>query len=495
MKGAEPERSRLSQRRIFWTAAAVTVASTFILLVLAPQVLAQDRSRESERAIAILRDVLEFVSLNYVDDIAADPESLLDGALAGMLKAVDDPYTTFIDSDEIDGINDLSAGQFGGVGLHIRMINEGVLVVAPIASSPAYAAGIAAGDLIVGIDGEDAAGLNSSDVVSRLRGSPGTDVGISLLREGNVRIEVTVTRELIEVPTVRHAVIDPQIGFVRVSQFTSKTPDQMREALANLDSRSRSLILDIRGNPGGLLSSVVEIVDLFLSSGTIVTTHSRVDSSNRKYSATRRATVVDADLPIIVLIDGETASASEILAGALKDHERAYLVGQKSFGKGSVQEVMRIEGNRAIKVTTARYYTPKGDKIDEVGVQPHRVTEQPLSRDEKKELDRLDRSGLLRKFALDNPKPAETDVKRLLGDVVKAEIMLGEQLIRRQMVRTIARVHPQAPIYDTDYDPSVIEAIRLLRTGEVSATSFPDEPDPGVTSNASVDPRSPGRSG
>ena len=484
MKATEPESTRLGRRRALWTTAAVTVASSIILLVLAPQVLAQNRSRESERAIAILRDVFDFVGRNYVDAASADTETLLEGALAGMLEAVEDPYTTFIDSDHIDGLNDLSTGEFGGVGLHIREVEDGVIVVAPIEDSPAAKAGITAGDLIVGIDGEYAADLDSAGVVSRLRGSPGTDVSVSLLREGNVRLEVTVTRELIEVPTVRHALIDSEIGYMRVSQFTSKTPNRMREALADLEGRSRSLIIDLRGNPGGLLSAVVDVVDLFLDSGTIVTTRSRVRSENEEYTATRRATVVDADVPIIVLIDNASASASEILAGALKDQERAYLIGEQSFGKGSVQQVKRIEGDRAVKVTTARYYTPGGIKIDQVGVQPHRVTEPELSKAEEDELSELGSSELLREFALDNPEPADSDVQRLLQEVAEADYQLDEQLIRRQLVRAIAWVHPQAPIYDLDYDASVIEAVRLLRTGEVTADSFPDDPEPAAAASA-----------
>ena len=495
MKGTEPARIRLGVRRTVW----LTVSATAVLactLVLAPQVLAQNRTRDSERAIAILRDVFNFVRLNYVDAAAADTEKLLEGALNGMLDAIDDPHTRFFDQDEIDELNDMTTGEFGGVGLYLGRADDGVLVIEPFVGSPAHAAGIMAGDLIVAIDGADAVTLDEDSVVSRLRGSPGTDVRVSLVRGDIETLEVTVTRQLIEVPTVRHAVIEPGIGYLRVSpQFTSKTPERMREALLDLEGRSGSLILDLRGNRGGLLSAVVEIADLFLDTGTIVQTRSRVESENQQYTATRHATLVAPDLPIVVLIDGVSASAAEILAGALKDHERAYLVGQQSYGKGSVQQVMRIEDDRAVKVTTSRYLTPHGTRIDGVGVLPHRITEPRLSEDEQDALGAFARSKLLIRFALDHPQPTEADIAALLADLEQSEFDLEEHLVRRQLAHTITRIHRLTPIYDLVNDTSLIEAVRLLRTGEVGADSFPDDARPGVPDRAAAASPAEGWSG
>lgn len=486
MTGPEPERTRLGVLRASLTTAAVTAAIAGALFVLAPQVLAQNRTRESERAIAILRDVMEFVRGNYVDAAAADTDRLLTGALEGMLRTIDDPYTTFVDRDGIDDLNDMTTGEFGGLGLYIEMVDGGVLVIEPFAESPAQAAGIEAGDLIVGVDGAEIGDLNGAGAVARLRGPPGSEVRVALVRAGRT-LEVTVTRELIEVPTVRHAPIEPEIGYLLVSQFTNKTADRLREALSDLDGRS--LIVDLRGNSGGLLSAVVEVADLFLDAGTIVKTRSRVESENQDYPATRRATVVGRDLPVIVLIDGRSASAAEILAGALKDQERAYLIGQRSFGKGSVQQVMRIESDRAVKVTTARYFTPAGTRIDGVGVAPHRITEPELSSDEHYALDRFGRSELLVRFALEHPEPTEAEIRQLLADVEDAGIgacpqdagpavadgcvEIEDRMVRRKLAHAIARIHRHTPIYDLVNDPSVIEAVRLLRTGEVTAHSFP----------------------
>ena len=488
MKGTEPARIRLGVRRTFWMTASATAVLACTLLVLAPQVLAQNRTRDSERAIAILRDVFNFVRLNYVDASAVDTDTLLAGALNGMLDAVDDVHTKFVDRNEIDELNDMTAGEFGGVGLYLGRADDGVLVIEPFVGSPAHAAGIMAGDLIVSIDGTEAGSLDEDGVVSRLRGSPGTDVRVSVVRAGIETLEVTVTRQLIEVPTVRHALIEPGIGYLRVGpQFTSKTPDRIREALRDLEGRSGSLILDLRGNRGGLLSAVVEIADLFLDAGTIVQTRSRVESENQQFSATRRATLVERDIPIVTLIDGASASAAEILAGALKDHERAYLVGQQSYGKGSVQQVMRIEDDRAVKVTTSRYLTPDGTRIDGVGVLPHRVTEPKLSKDEQKTLDEFARSKLLVRFALEHPEPTEADIARLLVDLEQSEFDLEEQLVRRQLAHTITRIHRRTPIYDLINDPSLIEAVRLLRTGEVSVDSFPENLQPEVPDSAAAE--------
>lgn len=472
MNGSPATMNRPHRHRFFWTTAAITVAITFILIMLAPQLLAENRSHDSERAISIIRDVLNFINLNYVDATTADTETLLEGALDGMLEAIEDPYTSFINSEEMDGLNDLSTGEFGGVGLHIRKVDNGVMVVAPIDGSPAHVAGISAGDLIVGIDDEDAVELNSADVVSRLRGAPGTSVTISLLRSGGAQLEITVTRTLIEIPTVRHALISPEIGYVIVSHFTSKTPNRVREALIELNESAQSLILDLRGNPGGLLSSVVEVADLFLDSGIIVTTHSR--SEDQEYVASRQATIGDNDLPIIVLIDSSSASAAEILAGALKDHARAYLIGEQSFGKGSVQQIKHIEGDRAVKVTTARYYTPAGSKIDGIGIHPHKITEPELSKAEEEKLHNLGRSGLLHRFAADNPKLTNPALLRLMDEVAQEYYEFSEQLIRREIMRIISRTDPQAPIYDLNHDPSMIEAVRLLQTGSTIFDSLSD---------------------
>lgn len=488
MKGTEPARIRLGVRRTFWMTASATAVLACTLLVVAPQVLAQNRTRDSDLAIAILHDVFNFVRSNYVNAADADTDRLLEGALTGMLDAVDDPHTTFVDRDEIDELNDMTKGEFGGVGLYLSRAEDGVLVIEPFVGSPAHAAGIMAGDLIVAIDDTEAGTLDEEGVVSRLRGSPGTDVRVSLVRAGVETLEVTVTRQLIEVPTVRHALIEPGIGYLRVSpHFTSKTADRIREALRDLKGRSRSLILDLRGNRGGLFSAVVEIADLFLDAGTIVQTRSRVASENQQYTATRRATLVDRDTPIVVLIDSLSASAAEILAGALKDHERAYLVGQQSYGKGSVQQVMRIEDDRAVKVTTSRYLTPDGTRIDGVGVTPHRITEPKLSEDEQRTLSDFGRSKLLVLFALEHPEPTEADIGTFLGQLRQSEFDLDEQLVRRQLAQTITRIHRRTPIYDLINDASLVEAVRLLRTGEVSADSFPDDAQPKVPDSAAAD--------
>ena len=488
MKGTEPARIRLGVRRTFWMTASATAVLACTLLVVAPQVLAQNRTRDSDRAIAILRDVFNFVRQNYVNAADADTDRLLTGALTGMLQAVGDDHTKFLDEDEIDELNDMTIGEFGGVGLYLSRADDGVLVIEPFVGSPAHAAGIMAGDLIVAIDGTEAGTLDEKGVVSRLRGSPGTDVRVSLVRAGVETLEVTVTRQLIEVPTVRHAVIEPGIGYLRVSpQFTSKTPDRIRDALRDLEGRSGSLILDLRGNRGGLFSAVVEIADLFLDAGTIVQTRSRVASENQQFTATRRATLVDHGTPIVVLIDSLSASAAEILAGALKDHERAYLVGQQSYGKGSVQQVMRIEDDRAVKVTTSRYLTPDGTRIDGVGVMPHRITEPTLSEDEQEALGEFGRSRLLILFALEHPEPTEADIGTFLVQLGQSEFDLEERLVRRQLARTIARIHRRTPIYDLTNDASLIEAVRLLRTGEVSADSFPDDVQPNVPDSAAAE--------
>lgn len=296
-------------------------------------------------------------------------KDLLYGAIHGMVKAWNDPYTRFVDPEQLEEEEIEMEGEYGGLGIYISQRDGRTLVVSPIEGTPADRVGLKPGDEIVKIEEEVILGWDQNKVVDNLRGKPGTEVTIWVRREGEDQLlEFDIRREQIEIHTVRHEMIG-DTGYLRISQFNQKTRREFLEALRDVKAKgAKDLVLDLRNNPGGLLNVCVEIADMFLDEGVIVSTKGRFERANEVLYATS-GTV--AELPIAVLINEGSASASEILAGALKDHEKAVLLGKKTFGKGSVQTLFNLPDSSGVFVTIAKYYTPDGKVIDKIGLEPH----------------------------------------------------------------------------------------------------------------------------
>ena len=455
-----------------WTRRVRTVALSaglLLLLSVPPQAMAQEDEEEARQLAGMFAEVFEFVLENYVDESRLDPELLIEGALDGMFEALDDPYSSYIRPDEVPEITDLTRGEFGGVGMYVAAHRDGgVEVISPIEGLPAHRAGVRAGDVIVAIDGESALEFEVSDIISRLRGAPGTPVSITFRRHDTITFEVAIERAMIEVITVRHALIDDAIGYLRISQFTRLTPERVTEALRELDGTA-GLIVDLRSNPGGLLSAVVQVADFFLSSGVIVSTRSRVEAENQVHRASQHTTLVDAELPIVVLIDRGSASASEILAAALGESGRAHLLGEQTYGKGSVQQVRHFD-QRAVKVTTSHYLTPSGASLDAVGVTPHQELAEPeQSEEEKAGLEELFESGRLREFVRRHPDPSSAQTETFIEELQQSGVGLTGRLLRRLVRDEVVRRMPAPPVYDLQFDLVLQEAVRLLRQGLVPA--------------------------
>lgn len=455
-----------------WPRCARTAVLSCLLLFMtvAPQAMAQDDEEQARQLVGVFTEVYRFILDNYVDETGVDPELLIEGALDGMFEALDDPYSSYIRPDEVVEITDLTRGEFGGVGMYVAgHADGGVEVISPIEGQPAYRAGVRPGDLIVAVDGESALEFEVGDIISRLRGAPGTSVTITFRRHGAVTFDVAIERAMIEVVTVRHAFIDDAIGYLRVSQFTRLTPERVTEALQELDGAA-GLIVDLRSNPGGLLAAVVQVADYFLSSGVIVATRSRVEAENQIHSASPHATVVDEELPVVVLIDRGSASASEILAAALGENGRAFLLGEPTYGKGSVQQVRHFD-ERAVKVTTAHYLTPSGASIDSVGVAPHQEMAEPeRSEEEQADLEALFESGRLRAFVRENPEPSAAQTEAFIAELLRSEVRLDPRLLRRLVHDEVLRSMPAPPVYDLTFDLVLQEAVRLLEQGLVPAS-------------------------
>lgn len=313
-------------------------------------------------------EVLEHVTANYVSEV--DRRDLVLGALKGMLGELDD-HSLFLDSGDYRDLQAETSGHFGGIGIELGLDDGYFTVIAPIDGTPAERAGLQAGDRLTAIDGEPLRGHKLVDVVERLRGEPGTDVRLSIGEPGASR-DVTLTRAVIELASVTSRLLEPGYGYVRIAQFQVGTGPAFEAAIDTLASQSpdglRGLVLDLRDNPGGVLQASVAVADALLDEGMIVYTEGRLPSSRHTY----RATAGDAAraAPVVVLMNQGSASAAEIVAGALQDHGRATVMGTTSYGKGSVQSVVPVSGNQAIKLTTAYYFTPSGRSIHKAGIDP-----------------------------------------------------------------------------------------------------------------------------
>ncbi len=323
-------------------------------------------------AIALFTRVLEEVHRSYVDTNEAGYDSLVRHAMTGMLQDLD-PYSQFMDKESYDDIKDDTAGHFSGVGLVISMKDGLLTVVSPMEDTPAFRVGMLSGDVILEIDGKETRLLSLSDAVKKMRGDADTEVKLKSVRPSTHEVkEVTLKREYIEVASVKDAkLIEDHIGYIRLTQFNEPTAEDLKKELKKLaDQKMKALVLDLRGNPGGLLTAAAGVAELFLPHGDlIVFTKGRtaqMDQQTFKSSGHTHYT----DFPMVLLVNGGSASASEIVSGALQDHKRAVLVGEKTFGKGSVQSLLPLENGAAIKLTTAKYYTPSERVIHENGIEP-----------------------------------------------------------------------------------------------------------------------------
>ena len=310
------------------------------------------------------------IKVNYVEEV--DDSDLVEAAIRGMLESLD-PHSAFLVKEDYDELQESTQGEFGGLGIEISLENGLVKVIAPMDDTPAMKAGIKAGDLIIKLDDKPIKGMPLNKAVDMMRGKPGTDIVLTILREGEKKpLEITVTRDIIQIASVKGRVLDKQFGYIRISNFQNATArdlvSKLQELHAEIDGPIRGLVLDLRNNPGGVLNAAVSVSDAFLEDGLIVYTEGRTEDSRIKYAAKSEDILTGA--PIIVLVNEGSASASEIVAGALQDHKRAVIMGSQTFGKGSVQTVVPVADDTAIKLTTARYYTPMGRSIQAEGIVP-----------------------------------------------------------------------------------------------------------------------------
>lgn len=330
---------------------------------------ASQSNAETLRMLDLFGDIFEKVRTDYVEEVS-DVE-LIEASIDGMLTSLD-PHSSYLSKKGFKEMRIQTRGEFGGLGIEVTMENGLVKVVSPIDDTPAFKAGILAGDYISHIDGDPVMGMTLNEAVDKMRGPAKTEIKVTVLREGQKKpIEISIIRDIIKIRSVRHR-LEGDIGYVRITSFSEQTANSIKRSLEEIkDDKGEDLkgiILDLRNNPGGLLDQAIAVSDVFLDRGEIVSTRGRTPGSTKRFNADRGD--LTNGLPVVVMINGGSASASEIVAGALQDHNRAIVMGTKSFGKGSVQTVIPVPGEGAIRLTTSRYYTPSGKSIQAKGITP-----------------------------------------------------------------------------------------------------------------------------
>jgi len=356
-------------------------------------------------------DIFARIKTDYVEDV--DDKTLLEYAIRGMLSGLD-PHSTYLNPDEYKELKIGTTGKFGGLGIQVGMEDGFVKVISPIDDTPAFRAGLEAGDLIIRLNEKSVKGMTLNDAVKIMRGDPGTDIKLTVIREGADKpLPFTVTRAIISVKSVKSRILEPDFGYIRISNFQSKTARDLVSEVSSLKKENKKelkgLVLDLRNNPGGVLSAAADVSDAFINDGKLVFTKGRIDNSRFEFNA-KPGDIMNG-LPVVVLINGGSASASEIVAGALQDHHRAVIMGSKSFGKGSVQTIQELRSGGAVKITTARYFTPSGRSIQGEGITPDIILDRYEIKDSKDVSSlRIKESDL--NHSISNPTKSQEAIKK-----------------------------------------------------------------------------------
>ena len=414
---------------------------------------------ETYEELKVFSDVLDIIEKNYVDPV--EPKELIRGAIEGMINSID-PHSAYLLPEAYKDLQIETRGEFSGIGIVITMQDNMITVISPIEGTPAYKAGVKAGDVIIKVDGEETKSMMLWEAVKKMRGKRGTEVVITVFRKGAADpIDFTLVRDIIPLESVRSHLLKPGYGYVRITNFREKTGHDVMAALEELESDKtplKGLILDLRDNPGGLLDQAIEVADIFLDKGEIVSIKGRREAHSKTYMAEKDT--VKHSYPIVLLINGGSASAAEIVAGALQDHGRCVVLGTTSFGKGSVQTVEPLRDGSGLKLTIARYYTPNGKAIQATGIKPDIVVEQ-------RELSTQDDSA--------HPRMKEKDLKNHISAAPPGEMPeeMRKKILDMRGVKAPDKETPDAVKQLVEEDNQVQRALDILTGWQILSRMSP----------------------
>ena len=372
--------------------------------------------------VRMFTEALDRIRMAYVEEI--DDKTLLENAIRGMLSGLD-PHSAYMAGQEYDALQETTSGEFGGLGIEVGRENGYIKVISPIDDTPADRAGIEAGDLIIQIDNKPLRELTPEEAANMMRGEPGTEVTVTIAREGMEPFEVTVVREVIAITSVRSRLLEPGYAYVRIAQFRLNTGEELEDELRELyeeHGELKGVVLDLRNNPGGVLQASVRVVDAFIEEGSIVSTKGRLEGNDMTFSAS--LSTIAPDVPLVVLVNNGSASASEIVAGALQDHGRAVVMGTQSFGKGSVQTVLQLDDTRAIKLTTSLYYTPSGRSIQAQGITPDIIVDDAFVTRRSRSISQYNEADLPGRLANGNGEETVDSDEEMAEALISAEQVL-----------------------------------------------------------------------
>ena len=372
--------------------------------------------------VRMFTEALDRIRMAYVEEI--DDKTLLENAIRGMLAGLD-PHSAYMAGQEYDALQETTSGEFGGLGIEVGRENGYIKVISPIDDTPADRAGIEAGDLIIQIDNKPLRELTPEEAASMMRGEPGTEVTVTIAREGMEPFELSVVREVIAITSVRSRILEPGYAYVRIAQFRLNTGEELEDELRDLYAEHgelKGIVLDLRNNPGGVLQASVRVVDAFIEEGSIVSTKGRLGGNDMTFSAS--LATIAPDVPLAVLVNNGSASASEIVAGALQDHGRAVVMGTQSFGKGSVQTVLPLDDTRAIKLTTSMYYTPSGRSIQAQGISPDIIVDDAFVTRRSRSISQYNEADLPGRLANGNGEETVDSDEEMAEALISAEQVL-----------------------------------------------------------------------